>query len=350
MLRAGKRKNGEWRAYHRRGNLVEDQYEGSPEADRAELAEALANEPVKRGRGRPKGLPKTGGRQKAKPNATPPAETLKTILERGEAFSDAFQRLLDIGLGKSITQVGPTGKQYRAPAAAALQVTALNTVLSKIIPEQRANTTTVDAKAEIRHVEEPSNRDLARAVLDILRTAKLDADVTPTELHKINRRLAADDIDYSPAGVPSKAPAVLGVAAVRQPGGGLAAASSDYGPDPNTGVESLDPMGDHAQGIRRLGGRPSDPRLWGVAKEAQPPNSFSAPKPRPGPQCGDRVKVEGCRGSLEVSVVMNDQRVRYFLLDEHGQRLAPITGKEQAENALREFEETGSVDMSKRRR
>jgi hypothetical protein len=90
----------------------------------------------------------------------------------------------------------------------------------------------------------------------------------------------------------------------------------------------------------------------GSAKERAPyeagaPRGF--PETRPGFQPGQIIKVDGCRGSLEVTVVLNDGRARFAILDAHETRHAAILGKEAAEDSLREFERTGRIDLSKRR-
>ena len=234
--------------------------------------------------------------------------------------------------------------------------------MNKYVPDLQSRQTQIDAKAEIKHFDAPSDRELARSVLSLLHDANLEAaGVTHAQANRLDRRLTASDLtpldNTEPPAITSGASAALAqgdgphpAAAAGRLGCGPVAASP-FGYSTSSEFDSLNPALDHSQGItaRNHMGRPTNVNALYVPPDAQPPRRFLGRQSQAGPQPGDRVNVEGCRGSLEVAVVMNDQRIRYFLLDEHGQRLAPITGKKQAENALREFEETGSVDMSKRR-
>ena len=163
---------------------VEDEFQqqehGPPvrASDDAPADEAPADQPVKRGRGRPKGQPKTGGRQKGQPTNVPPAETVAAILGKGDAYTAAFERLLDIGLGRPITQTGPTGKTFKAPAPVAIQFNALSNIVSRLVPEQRASSVAIDAtaKVELKTKPEPSPRELARVILNIFHKAGLESE------------------------------------------------------------------------------------------------------------------------------------------------------------------------------
>ncbi len=128
------------------------------------------DEPLPRKRGRPRGLPKTGGRKKGTKNWTHP-EIRDELLSR----SGAIDVLADIVSGKPLYagQSGSVGKAgWRYPSIQQ-RIQALQILLAKVIPDLKAQELT-GAEGEPL-IPEPSGpvdtRQLARVILKLLSEA-----------------------------------------------------------------------------------------------------------------------------------------------------------------------------------
>jgi hypothetical protein len=86
-----------------------------------------------RKRGRPKGLSKTGGRQKGVKNWTGD-EMRNALLDK----SDAVEVLADICAGRELLCSGPTGKEIWRRPTLPERLQAAQTILRKILPDLAA--------------------------------------------------------------------------------------------------------------------------------------------------------------------------------------------------------------------
>jgi hypothetical protein len=106
-----------------------DMLKNSPEID--DGIGSLSAPPRKRGR--PKGLSKTGGRQKGVKNWTSD-EMRNVLLEK----SDAIEVLSDVCAGKQLLVSGPTGKEMWRRPTLPERLQAAQTILRKILPDLAA--------------------------------------------------------------------------------------------------------------------------------------------------------------------------------------------------------------------
>lgn len=152
----------------------------------AQESPSPAEEPVKRRRGRPKGLPKTGGRKKATRNWTAP-EIRAYIMEN----SSAIETLIDIAAGKEFRTSGPTGKSYLAHPALGERLRAIELLLKKCLPDLSAiEATGAEGSPLIPSPAEQDPRQIGRAILQVLGSAVLDdapaSEPMPTATHMMS--------------------------------------------------------------------------------------------------------------------------------------------------------------------
>jgi len=120
-----------------------------------------------RKRGRPKGLPKTGGRQKKVMN-------WNSAAVRERLLPVTTKKIEAIINGDKILTTGPTGKeQWRRPTVDQ-QLKAAELAYRKCLADLRSTTLQGPGEAPLIPREEHSPRDLARAVLGILQEAEID--------------------------------------------------------------------------------------------------------------------------------------------------------------------------------
>src|SRR5215510_9403240 len=103
--------------------------------------EAQINAPptfVKRGRGRPKGYPKSGGRKSSVPPPPPPAtqEEVNALLYRRGPL--ALLRLIQIGCGEEVDCAGPTGKAIKRRGTLKEQLHACEIIAGKLAADKKA--------------------------------------------------------------------------------------------------------------------------------------------------------------------------------------------------------------------
>lgn len=143
-----------------------------------ETAEIEEKEPPKkRGPGRPKGLPKTGGRQKAVRNWTNP-EIRNELLNR----SNAIEALASIAAGEKQRWAGPTGKQQSRYPTAQEQLQALGIILQKTVPNLQATELTGKDGEPLLAPPPADARHTARAVLAMLRSVEVDEGETDSSV------------------------------------------------------------------------------------------------------------------------------------------------------------------------
>jgi hypothetical protein len=128
------------------------------------------DEPLPRKRGRPKGLPKTGGRKKGQRNWTHP-EIRDALLDK----SGAIDVLADIVAGKQLYagQSGSVGKAgWRYPTLQQ-RLQALQILLAKVVPDLKAQELTgAEGEPLIPAPSDPvDKRQLARVILKLLSDA-----------------------------------------------------------------------------------------------------------------------------------------------------------------------------------
>ena len=106
--------------------------------------------PLKRPPGRPKGTPKTGGRQKGTPNRS----TVQTR-ERIRKLADPIGFLADVMDGKRMSAAGESGdaKKTWCYPTLAQRVQASETLLKKLLPDLRATELTGDLRPVLKAVE-----------------------------------------------------------------------------------------------------------------------------------------------------------------------------------------------------
>lgn len=121
----------------------------------------------KRKRGRPKGLPKTGGRQKAVVNWNSEAVRERLL----PVTTKKIQAIIN---GDKLLTAGPTGKnQWRRPTVDQ-QLKAAELAYRKCLADLQSTTLQGPGATPLIPREEHSPRDLARAVLGILHKAEID--------------------------------------------------------------------------------------------------------------------------------------------------------------------------------
>jgi len=294
-------------------------------ADEATAAPPEATEPPKRARGRPKGLPKTGGRQKKIADE-------KALLR--EAGAKALQAAIDILDGKKRWVMGPTGREYEAkPSFEQIDKTA-KWVLAKRIPDlQSVATQITGAEGGPVQIEAPvSNRDLARSVLEILRTARIEdsAELPVIDGKQFDGVANERAVEHGAAGDADgkSAAAAAGDGYGFSAAGALAAAQYDR-----------QTMKANRQAEMEM--RPDE----------RPPAGFQGGLPdASGLVAGERVMVKDehdreIPGWLEYrySLGKGDGRECFWLVDKHGTRVGSALGREVAEAKLAEFARTGKV-------
>jgi hypothetical protein len=84
------------------------------------------------------------------------------------------ERLLDIAEGKQINLSGPSGKTYLGYPSISDQLSAWKLILGKVMPDLQATTLDATVMGEIRTPDAAPTRNVARAVLDILRGAQME--------------------------------------------------------------------------------------------------------------------------------------------------------------------------------
>jgi hypothetical protein len=128
-----------------------------------QLTEHVPAEPPRK-RGRPSGLPKTGGRVKNLPDES-------TLLH--EASVAALQAAIDILNGRPRLTTGPTGKDFYARPSLDLVARTAKWVIGKRVPDLANLAVQADVKGKVRVEDQVSDRALARIILNILQTANV---------------------------------------------------------------------------------------------------------------------------------------------------------------------------------
>jgi hypothetical protein len=130
--------------------------------------------PIKRGRGRPKGTPKTGGRVKGSPKSYSAPEVRQALLQR----SNAIEVLADICAGKKLYVAAPTlgNKPDWTYPTMKERLHALELVLKKVVPDLQASEISGPNGADLYPKQQPLDiRSIAVALVDIGREQKLRA-------------------------------------------------------------------------------------------------------------------------------------------------------------------------------
>ncbi len=162
-------------------------------------APAPAAPAAKRGPGKPKGLPKSGGRQRGTPNRS----TVQTR-DRIQELADPIAFLADVMAGKRMVAAGEPGdmKKTWCYPTLAQRVQASETLLRKLLPDLKATELTGKDGAPLI---EPTRRDELYSTMELARrTAYLLAAGDAA-----NQELAALDvprIDVEPQLVPEPEP------------------------------------------------------------------------------------------------------------------------------------------------
>jgi len=287
--------------------------------------------PPKRRRGRPKGTPKTGGRPAKPRTATELRSHIITELNKAE-------HLIQIARGEEMRLSGPTGKPMLGRPTVDQQLKAWELLLKKALPDLTAQT--LDAKVE-GHIEAPafSTRETARAVMDILRTARIeDAAELPVIDGKqfngvANERAAghgaAGDADGTPA---AAGPGFNAVAAA-------AAAEYDRQMKANRQANGKAAPGDLPESWQRQPVPLFDPDNPGNTDPQVPTGGF---------QPGERIMIKDehgreVRGWLEFAYRANDAREAFWVVNKDGDRVRSVLGRAEAEAALRQLASTGKI-------
>jgi hypothetical protein len=267
----------------------------------AEVEDAPA-EPRKRGRGRPRGYPKSplSGRQK---KILSQAEARLAIMEN----TAAFKNLCDIANGKPVYQSGPTGKEYRAPAPLREQLKANEILMSVSMPALAATAVTGADNGPIKvQAEEIPTRQLARGILDIFSRAQL---AQPKPAAPV-----ADDEDEDDDEDEEIEEVVEEEAA---PGSPLAKAAEGF---------AIASAANYAANIVSL------------------PDPYASQSETGEYEDDTRLIVDGASGWLEfVAWGANRWASQWWVCDDNGRRIAQIWGKTKAEAALRELHATGKL-------
>lgn len=125
-----------------------------------------------RKRGRPKGTPKTGGRKKGSKNLASKAEQSerKDLIDEGSVF----EFLGEVVAGKQFLQSGPTGKTFWAYPSLPERMTAAIALARKLRPDLKATEIVADVKTTQKQGHDVSDRQVARAILEMLHSANSD--------------------------------------------------------------------------------------------------------------------------------------------------------------------------------
>lgn len=149
-----------------------------------------AVEPPKRGRGRPKGTPKTGGRVKGSPRSYSAPEVRAELLTK----SNAIDKLADIAAGRKIFSgaKAPGQKPGWYYPTIEQQQRACEFVVSKVLPDLQATEITGAAGNELfPKIEQLDIRQTAIAILSIAREASFRPASPPTRV--IDEQQVLDD-------------------------------------------------------------------------------------------------------------------------------------------------------------
>ncbi len=135
----------------------------APERSGRTSAPAPAAPPVKRRPGKPKGLPKSGGRVKGTPNRST-AQTRDRIQE----LADPIAFLADVMAGKRMVAAGEPGdmKKTWCYPTLAQRVQASETLLRKLLPDLKATELTCKDGAPLI---EPTRRDELYSSMELAR-------------------------------------------------------------------------------------------------------------------------------------------------------------------------------------
>jgi hypothetical protein len=121
---------------------------------------AEQNPPLKRGRGRPKGYPKTEGAKKI----TTTSEVRQLIQSNAGRI---VAQQIKIATGENIQQMGPTGKVFWAPGSVSQQSEAAANLLSKLLPDLRSQELSGANGADLFPAL-PSKAELTRVLTEAL--------------------------------------------------------------------------------------------------------------------------------------------------------------------------------------
>ncbi|MEJ6845200.1 hypothetical protein V3589_03115 [Sinorhizobium fredii] len=155
------------------------------------VSEATSEEP-RRKRGRPKGLPKTGGRAKGGKNWS--NEEIRSALL---GKSEAIETLADICAGRLIRVSGPTGKQMDVYPSMQERLKAAELVLKKVVPDlqsQSVELTGANGK-DLYPSEQQDARQMSRAILAVLGEAVLDDAPEPEPMPLGKHQLTAQHFE-----------------------------------------------------------------------------------------------------------------------------------------------------------
>jgi len=127
--------------------------------------ERTTPESPKRGRGRPKGTPKSpgSGRQKR----------TRLQIAKDQARDSIWSYVVKGLSSQAVKSRGPTGKAISQPLTEDNQIRLLQTAWRKLEPDLNATAVTADIVTEHVHKESKDPRQVARAVLSVLEHAKL---------------------------------------------------------------------------------------------------------------------------------------------------------------------------------
>lgn len=305
-------------------------------AAKTDTAEAAPPEPRKR-RGRPKGLGKVpGSGRPARPRTI--QQIRAHILQNGTAYLD---NLIAIAAGGEVKLSGPTGKPLglgRAPIADQIKAAS---ELNRIVGYHNHP---IEFDATIENTIRPDTdpRDLARTVLAILSTAKLE---------KVPKRGPFEEAEIEDDGSDGAPPfrAVDGAA------GDCSGSPAAAGPTPEQTAGAVEraaltgSLQNYHSSIAQ--GRSAELNLpdgWSrpglpVADKQHPTNNALQQPTIFTP--GERVLIDGCKGWLQFRYRLNDGREGFWLCNRHGDRVCGVLGREVAEAKLKEYEKTGKVSV-----
>jgi len=303
------------------------------DAKQAASAAPEATEPPKRRRGRPPGSPKVPGSGRP-PRPKTPAELRNHII----AELDKIEPLLEIAQRRQIRLSGPTGKSYLGYASVDQQLAAWRLLLAKALPDLAA--TQLDANVAATIEAPVSSRDMARAVLDILKTAHIE---DAGELPVLDAKQQFNGVANERA---------VGNGAAGDADGKPAAA----GPDAQWGFNAAAAVAAAEYDRQTMANRQVTPDdLYKAELEMRPdersPAGFQGGLPdASGLVPGERVLVKDANdneiaGWLEYRYTLGkgDERKSFWLCDQHGTRHASVLGRENAEAKLAELARTGKV-------
>jgi hypothetical protein len=296
--------------------------------DQAELLAEPDPKLTKR-RGRPKGLPKTGGRQKAPP---PTTAELRAMLASIDGVS-ALKRIIE---GAPVRVTSSVGKPFDALPSISDRLRALDIWTSRLLPALQSQQISADVKADVtsRDGGEVSDIEMARHVAWMLTqgekaarakgTTIIEADTSPAI-----KQILANTLD-PPS--PDEPPAYLSVRPDPVP---PQARPSElpawaHSPTPSQAVVHLE---EHRRNLHAA--RPD---------ERPPPGTVGPPAGRADQlQEGERILTDAGTWIEYTGTTNGDGRQRFWVVDRHGQRVATIWGKDEAIAKARELGTKGSI-------